>query len=180
MFNSKPETARMRYPLFALATCGLLVAVGCGRKAAPASAPLGPVSAAARIYYDNGGGIQDSLRLVIRNPQELQKWWGQATSRQQDPPPIPTVDWEREMLLVAAAGPMTPEGRIRVDSVGVRREMTASGRMQDVLTAVVRVSEGCRRFNTAAYPVEIVRVRRFSGAVSWTNRRETTGNCERA
>lgn len=169
----------MRHPLFAFATLSLLLLAACGRKAAPASVPLGPVPAAARIYYDNGGGIQDSVRLVIRDAQELNRWWRQATSRQQDPPPMPTVDWSREMLLMAAAGPMTPEGRIRVDSVGVRREMTASGRMQDVLAAVVRVTEGCRRFNTAAYPVEIVRVRRFAGTVSWNNRRETTGNCER-
>ena len=81
------------------------------------------------------------------------------------------------MLLVAAAGRMSPEARIRVDSVGVRREMSARGKMEDVLATVVRVTEGCRRFNTAAFPVEIVRVRRFEGPVSWVNRRETTGNC---
>jgi hypothetical protein len=139
---------------------------------------LGPLPSTARVYYDNGGGIQDSLRLVIRDQQELQKWWSQATSRQQDPPPIPAVDWSREMLLVAAAGRMTPEGRIRVDSVGIRREMSTRGKMEDVLATVVRISDGCRRFTTAGFPVEIVRVRRFNGPVSWVNRRETTGNCQ--
>ena len=83
------------------------------------------------------------------------------------------------MLLVASAGRKTPEARISVDSIGVRREMGPNGKMQDVLAAVVRLTEGCRRFNTAAFPVEIVRVRRFDGPVSWVQRREQSGNCQR-
>lgn len=162
-----------------LAVCGLLLVAGCGRGAPAIPAPLGPVPAAARIYYDNGGGIQDSVRLVIRDQESLRKFWSQVTSRQADPPPVPTVDWSREMLLVAAAGRMTPEARIRVDSIGIRREMSARGRMEDVLATVVRVTEGCRRFTTAGFPVEIVRVRRFDGPISWVHRRETTGNCQR-
>lgn len=167
----------MRRSLRFLICCGLALAAGCGPKSLPAPAPLGPLPSDARLYYDNAGGIQDSLRLVLRSEEELHRLWDQATSTQQDPPPVPSVDWGREMLLVAAAGRMTPEGQIRVDSVGIRREMSASGDVQEVLAAVVTVLEGCRRFDTSAYPLEIVRVRRFDGPVSWVEERKTVGRC---
>lgn len=155
------------------------LAAGCGRKAAPAApAPLQALTPMARLYYDNGGGIQDSVRLVVRDDATLASVWQKATSGQSTPPPVPTVDFAKEMVLVTAAGRMTPEDQIQVDSVGVRRERTAEGKLEDVLTAWVRVTKGCRRFKADAYPVELVRVRRFPGTVHFVEQRVQAGGCQ--
>ncbi len=162
----------------ALILMGLLAGitlVGCGRKAAPAApAPIQALAPMARLYYDNGGGIQDSLRQVVRTADALASVWQRATAGQATPPPVPTVDFGREMVLVAAAGRMTPDDQIQVDSVAVRKERTPDGKLQDVLTAWVRVTVGCRHFRADAYPVELVRVRQFSGPVHFVDQRVQT------
>ncbi|HUG40046.1 MAG TPA: hypothetical protein VMM12_06165 [Longimicrobiales bacterium] len=144
---------------------------GCARGPALPE-PLGPVPETARLYYDDGGGLADSARLVIRGEAMWQDVWQRATAQRPAPPPLPVIDFDRDMILVVAAGRMTPEDQIRVDSVGVRRERTADGEDRDALTVIVRTTQGCGRFASEAYPVEIVRVRRFDGPVSFVERRE--------
>jgi hypothetical protein len=73
---------------------------------------------------------------------------------------------------------MTPEDRIRVDSVGVRDVTDAVGETEEVMMVIVRTVEGCRRFNVDAYPVEIVRVPRFEGPVRFVERRERDPSCQ--
>jgi hypothetical protein len=156
---------------------------GCGRGAPPAAPAPAPAPAAlpvpedAIVYSDNSGGIRDSLRLVIRDAGALTQIWQQATAQQSSPPPLPSVDFNREMVLVAAAGRMTPEDQIHIDSVQVRRAPDASGRNEQVMTALVRTVEGCRRFRADAYPIQIVRVRRFDGPVVFVERRERMTQC---
>ncbi len=151
---------------------------GCGRKAAPAApAPIQALAPMARLYYDNGGGLQDSARIVVRTADELASVWQRATSGQATPPPVPQIDFGRELVLVAAAGRMTPDDQIQVDSVAVRKERTPDGKLQDVLTAWVRVTQGCRRFKADAYPVELVRVRQFAGPVHFVDQRVQTAGC---
>jgi len=87
------------------------------------------------------------------------------------------VDFGSHMVVVAGAGRMTPEDRIRVDSVGVREVTDAVGDEEEVLLVVVRTSEGCSRFNVDAYPLEIVRVPRFDGDVRFLERRESESDC---
>lgn len=155
---------------------GLTVAVAvlagaCGRGGPAAPAPLGPVPADARVFYDNGGGIQDSSQVVIRDAAALQAAWQRATATQSSPPAVPDVDFSRQMLLLVSAGRMSPDDQIHVDSVGVRREVAVSGGTRDVLAVLYTITEGCRRFNRDAFPVEIVRVRRYDGDVRFIGRR---------
>lgn len=162
----------------------LLLAVGAGgcfRHHAPPPAPqaapaLAPISPLARLYYDNGGGIQDSVRMVVRDASTLAGVWQRATSGQSAPASLPNVDFSKEMVIVAGAGRMTPDDQIRVDSVGVRKE-SADGRVRDVLTAWVSTIESCRKFRADAYPVEIVRVRRFDGTVRFAEQRVKPTGC---
>ena len=158
-----------------------VVATGCmhrgGAPAAAVAAPVQPLPALARLYSDNGGSIQDSVRLVIRDPAQLAETWRQATSSQPAPPPVPNVDFSREMVLVAGAGRMTPTDEIHVDSVAVRRQTTPEGRTQEVLTAWVSIVQGCRHFQAAAYPFEIVKVRRFDGPVRFAVQRMRGAGC---
>lgn len=160
---------------------GLLGAAGAtacfhhGKPAAPP--PPEPVPTAARIYYDNGGGIQDSVRMVVRDEQGLRSIWQQATSQQSSPPPVPTIDFSHEMILVVAAGRMTPDDQIHVDSVAVRQLPNAQGKMEKGLRVLVDVIRGCNQFQAAAYPLEIVRVQRYDGPVEFVEKRTRAQGC---
>lgn len=164
----------------ALAAC--VLAVACGRgggAAAPAPAPLGPLPQAALIYDDDASGLREPARLVVRDAAALNTLWHRATAGQPAPPPAPVVDFGQEMVVAVAAGRMTPSDRIRVDSVGVRREPGADGRVRDVLAVLVRTTEACERFDTPAYPVQLVRMRRYDGPVVFVERRERAEGCAR-
>jgi len=128
-----------------------------------------------QLYYDNGAGVRDSVREVIHDAAKLAEYWQRATSTQASPPAVPQLDFTREMAIIVAAGRMTPEDEIRVDSLLVRRELTPEGKNVETLTVVVRTIRGCGRFRTDAFPVEIVRARKFDGPVKWAERREQ--NC---
>jgi hypothetical protein len=171
---------RPAYILIA-ALIALLSACGRGKQPPPATPnappPSEPYPAATRVYYDNGSGLQDSTRTVIRDADALRRIWENATSTQSSPPPAPEVDFSREMLVVVGAGRMTPDDQIRVDNVGLTREMNAAGRMTETLSVTVKTTVGCRRFNADAYPVEIVRLRRFEGPIKFVERREQAEGC---
>lgn len=174
-----PHHSRLRHAGGLCLLVATTAIAGCGRgsPAVPAPAAWLFVPEDATVYYDNAGGIQDSLRLVVRDDATLRDVWAQATSQQASPPPPPEVGFAREMLLVAAAGRLTPEDQIRVDSVVVQHRTLATGKQEEVLAAVVRIIEGCRRFETPAFPVQIVRIRRFDGPVVFVERRERAANC---
>ncbi|MBA4156469.1 MAG: hypothetical protein H0X65_03215 [Gemmatimonadetes bacterium] len=171
--------------LLLLLLCGMIVLLpGCRRGRAaptpePAPAPVvwSAVTSEDILYQGNAGGIRDSVRQVVRDPEAYRQLWEQATARQATRPEAPPVDFAREMLLVVGAGRMTPEDDIHVDSIAVHPERRVDGRTENVLSAVVRVTEGCRRFQVEAYPAEIVRVGRFDGPVRWVERRERSRDC---
>lgn len=170
-------------PRFVLAcTAALLAACGGGRPAMPGPAsvpaPLGPVVQAAVIYDDDAGGMRDSVRLVVRDLAAFQVLWRSATDGQASPPPLPAIDFAREMVVAVGAGRMTPNDRIRVDSVGGPRPGPGGGR--DAMVVLVRTTEGCERFPTAAWPLQLVRVRRHDGPVVFVERRVRAEACSRA
>lgn len=150
------------------------IAAGVGTNACWRGGPTGPRPlGVARVLSDDSGGIPDSVQVVIRNLATLEDVWARATSKQDPPPPVPRVDFDREMLLLVAIGQKQPEIELRVDSASVRPELMADGDEHDVLTVRFLVTEGCRRFNRDAYPLEIVRVRRFDGDVRFIGRHQT-------
>jgi hypothetical protein len=160
-----------------------LVLIGC-RRSAPAVAPpppppppAQPFPAPQRQYYDNAGGITDSLRMVIRDTEAFRGIWTRATSRQTSPPTAPILDFSNDMIVVVGAGRMTPEDHIRVDSAYVKRIMNADGRSEEVLVIRVTTTTGCGRIRVDAYPLEISRLRRFSGRVEFEDRRLRAANC---
>ncbi|MGD2067110.1 MAG: hypothetical protein PVI57_00390 [Gemmatimonadota bacterium] len=158
----------------------VLVLAACGGDpppppaAPPAPEPLGSLVPEERLYYDNSGGYPDSLRMVVRDQATFENVWSQATSRQPSPPPIPSIDFGESMVVLVAAGRMTPEDQIRVDSVAVREVLRADGNREEVLAVLVRVTEGCGRLQVDAYPVEIVQVPRFEGTVEFIERRDSS------
>src|SRR5439155_15027409 len=115
----------------------------------------------ARVYYDDGPAFRDSVRIVVRDGDAWRAVWAQATSTQPSPPPLPAVDFTREMVLVVGAGRMTPGDQIHVDSAGVRR---------DFFVAVVRTIVQCRPFPAPASPLDIVRLSRSGNAATCSQR----------
>lgn len=179
-------------PLVAVAAvsgCGILG--GGGPEAAPGvsgagpSAPavaqrqdvLGPVSRESRIYSDNSGSFPDSARIVILDEETWISTWNRATTFQANPAPRPFVNFADNMVIAVAAGRMTPEDQIRVDSVGVRSVRSEAGDLVEVFEVVVRTSEGCGRLRVEAFPLEIVRTTRFEGEVRFVERREQSQAC---
>jgi hypothetical protein len=143
------------------------------------SAPtLGPVPIESRIFRDNAGGIRYTAERVIRDATSWTEVWKEATSAQATPPSLPEVNFERNMLLMVAAGRMTVMDAIRVDSVGSREELTEAGRRQEVLAVYYTLVRGCPPSRREAYPVEIVRVRRSTSDVRFIARSESGPGCQ--
>lgn len=165
-------------PLYGVVGLALLLGF-CGGPPPPAST-LAPVPERSRLYYDDSGGVTDSLRLVVRDQEAFEELWSRATSRRSDPPARPRVDFEERMVVAAAAGRMEPGDRIRVDSVGVRQRRTPEGDTEEVLAVVVRTLRECGGFQGDAYPVEILSVRRFDGPVDFLERQERGSGCQSA
>lgn len=157
----------MRRSIVVLMVVGGVSACARGGGVAPVPS-LAPVTASTRLYSDDGPAFTDSIRMAIRDMATWQQVWTQATSTQGEPPPLPQVDFSREMVLLAAAGQMHPGDQIRVDSAGVRA---------GVFVAMVRIITACRPFPAAAYPLDVVRVARSDLEVTWSERREQAPDC---
>lgn len=135
--------------------------------------PMVPLAPGAQLFYDDRGGIPDSIRIVVRDEQAWQAEWARATSERDDPPPLPPVDFDEYQVLVVAAGRMSPGDRIQVDSAGVRTERTTELE-EEVFEVIVRTVKGCARIPADVYPLTIVRVPRFEGRVSFVERVDET------
>lgn len=163
---------RRTTPLISVLTPFIFAACGGGGPELPP--PPTPMPPPVPLYTDNGGGIRDSTRVVIRDAAALVQYWERATGPQASPPPVPSIDFDREMVVLVALGRATPEEEIHVDSLLVRRELNAAGDRVETLSIVVRTVQGCGRFRTEAFPLEIVRARKFDGPVRWDERRQQT------
>jgi hypothetical protein len=166
---------RWTYLLCALTLTTAACARGGG--GVPTPAPLNPISIDSREFQTDAGGIADSMTVVIRDAATLRDLWERATAAQTPPPPVPVVDFQRHMLILVSGGRMPSGYDVRVDSVGMRRERTESGRLQDVLTVQYTFTHACRRITRDAYPLEIVRVRREDSEVRFVGRRDAQAVC---
>lgn len=158
------DQGKVTLPLAFGLTC-LLVA-GCGRTAGVA--PLIPVSLEAIVYQDDAGGLRDSTYRVVTEPAEWPALWRQVTSENPTKPGLPEINFDREMLLIVAAGAMKAGDRIHVDSVGVKG---------DFLYAYVTVTQACAELDLEVYPLEIVRITRTNKPVYFQTNRTRTTNC---
>jgi hypothetical protein len=158
-----------------------LVLAGCGAGRQGGAASDGdPFPPPQHLYSDNGGGIQDSLRVVIHDEAELRRRWIDATSTELSPPGLPDVDFRRQMVVLVSAGRLTADDQIHVDGASTARAMDPSGRTQRTLTIQVRTVRGCRDGAQEAYPLQLVRMQRFDGPVRFSERVERADNCREA
>jgi hypothetical protein len=98
-------------------------------------------------------GIEDSLRVVIRDARQWATYWERVHAHMIPAPAAPAVDFGREMVVLAALGARSSGGYgIRVDS--------AFDGSTYVEVVIRRSSPGKRCMVTAAFtqPVDLVRL----------------------
>lgn len=120
-------------------------------------------------YY---GGPADSLRIVVRDREAWRDLWENALQHGgAEPPPLPAVDFTRDMLVVAALGTVGSGGYSvaveRVDEVG-----------RTLVVEVTRRTPGpsCGTIAALTSPVDIVRLRRIEAPVEFRDR-TVVSNC---
>ncbi len=155
----------------------VLTLSGCGGGGVSPPPPARVITAAERLYYDNTGGIQDSLRLVVHDPQQFEQIWTRATSTQVSPPPVPTIDFSKSMVVVVGAGRRNTDDEIRVDSAAFKERTTVQGKKEQVLEITVLLRTGCGGLEVAGYPLEIVRLPTFDGPIEFNERTIPAQGC---
>jgi hypothetical protein len=114
-------------------------------------------------------GFDTPARLVVRDAVTWQGVWAQ-TFRGGSVPPIPVIDFSREMLVVVALGSHSSGG------YGILLDGASAEATGDLAVAVRSISPGSGCGVTAAFtqPVDIARVPRRDGAVRFVESSEVT------
>jgi hypothetical protein len=137
----------------------------------PAGLPLGRFDERVQSRFRHMSGLYQERLLAIRSHSEWQGQWRRITARQGDPPPLPDVDFPREMLLMAAMGPR-PSG-------GYRAVIDKVIEQPGELLAFVRFvspGRGCGAIAAVTSPVDIVRLPASNKTVRWVVER-TAADC---
>ncbi len=113
-------------------------------------------------------GLRTPLRAVVRDSATWQQTWAEIWQGHNPVPALPPVDFQREMVIVAALGEK-PTGGYSILLDGVLD--SASG--LTVLVRTVARSARCDTTLTLTQPVDVARVTRRDGPVSYVERAET-------
>ncbi|HEY0053541.1 MAG TPA: protease complex subunit PrcB family protein [Caulobacteraceae bacterium] len=135
----------------------------------PAGVPITRLGERWEQYFRHSSGLDMTVNLAITSEREWVAMWRRITRRHGEPPDPPAVDFEREMLLLAAMGTQATGGySIRIEDV----IETPDG----LEVIVIRTSPGRRCGVTAALtsPVDVVRVPVSSRPVRWSVRDAVT------
>lgn len=126
---------------------------GGSRRGAEPPITVLPLDSTLASYYRYSSGLPDSARLVVRTPGEWTSLWNRIVANHGPKPPVPDIDFSKEMILVAAMGTR--------NTGGYSIEIEAVDRDSRGITASVRTrSPGKTCGTTAALtaPVAIVRI----------------------
>ena len=132
---------------------------------------LDPNRRGPRRAFAHYSGIVKPLLVVIRDREAWLEFWKQLSSRQQPPPPLPDIDFLREMLIVVSMGQRNTGGfDITVDGVYERDKKL------EVVVKNISPGPNCGTTQAFTQPVDIVRVQKSDYSVVF---RETdvTNDC---
>lgn len=150
-------------PVALAATLALLGACGGGSASGPGEQPSGIVLQPPELSSPYSAFTEPS-RLVVRDEAAWAEAWATIHGTVSDPPPLPTVDFTSEMILVAALGPRS--------SGGYTVTFSAVAPVGDGLRATVQETApgpGCVTAAVITSPVVAVRVPRVEGAVQFVD-----------
>jgi hypothetical protein len=153
---------------------GALPLSACGSNSHP-EAPRDAVTeldAGSVLLHAGYSGFDDPERLVVRDSVHWAGVWATAFERQTRVPPLPAVDFAREMVVVAALG-ARPSGGYDITIEGVVEELGGA------VVFVVATSPGDDCYTTAAItePVIMLRAAAVAGRIRFEERAETR-SCE--
>lgn len=103
--------------------------------------------------YTLSSGIDEPGQFVIRNAEDLAALWQDIHSRRRPAPPLPEVDFDREMMVVVAAGQRRTGGySIRIDRAWREGDATI------VLVHEEAPAAGCIVPTAITSPVDVARL----------------------
>lgn len=110
-------------------------------------------------------GFTTVQRTVIRDDATWRAMWAVIMQNVSPPPELPSVDFTKEMLVVAALGERRSGGfSIAIDSAS----STASGAM--VVVHVTTPGPQCMNTQAITSPVDVARIPRITGTVQFRDR----------
>ena len=103
--------------------------------------------------YTAYSGIDDSMRVVIADTLHWRLYWHRVHARVLPLPPLPSVDFARDMVILAALGSRRSGGYgIRVDSA------YDAGEFVEVVVWRSSPGSGCLVTAALSQPVDVVRI----------------------
>lgn len=120
------------------------------------------------LFTESYSGIESRLRTVVKDPDRWHELWTRIHARRTPVPPIPTIDFEDEMVVVAAMGRRGTGGySISIDRVY---------REDESLVAVVietAPGPGCMVTQALTAPITIVKLPRSDQPLRFVEERRT-------
>lgn len=129
---------------------------------AEATQPAERVAEVAMVHYRHSSGFDTQQQFVVRDSAAWATTWTTLLGSHSPQPPVPSVDFSREMIVVASMGTRSSGGySVGIDSVFVARDT--------VFFRVRETSPGARCGTTAALtsPVGLARVERSERPVGF-------------
>ena len=165
----------MKQTLYAYAIGGVALVVLAGSACSDSSSPPGEPGANVPIIrlraepysFAFYSGLDKPDRIVIRDPVTWQIVWKKVWFGSSEVPPLPAVDFSREMILVAALGARSTGGfGILIDGAN---EVANGG----INVTIRSFSPGnCIVTEAFTQPIDIARLPMRSGTVEFTERSE--------
>jgi hypothetical protein len=120
---------------------------------------LGPKRSGPRWSFTSNSGISDRLRMVIRDREAWLDVWkrihspGPTHGPSSTVPPLPEIDFSREMLIVVTSGARPTGGYgIIVDAAYERHDQF------EIVVRTISPGKGCFVTQAVTQPVDIVRL----------------------
>lgn len=176
--RSKNDTGRgpgaARTTVAAVAVAAVVLAAGCRitpLTGVPAGASLVPEEQVEPLLEASYSGYEDRRRQVIRTPETWADAWRQLYEGRSPLPERPAVDFDRSMVILAAAG-SRPTGGYGIEVESVHRD-------EETMYVVVRETspgDDCMVTQAFTAPTTAVRVPRVDGSVEFVEK-ESVAEC---
>jgi hypothetical protein len=157
-----------RYRFFALAVV-IPVFPACGTRntSVTAFAQESTVVSADHVFTYPHSGINDARRLVIREEAGWRALWREVVGERTPAPEVPVIDFERDMVIIAALGRRGTGGYgITIDDVSME------GGQLSVGVRETSPGPGCMTIQSFTAPVTGVRVPRSEAATTFIERHD--------
>jgi hypothetical protein len=153
--------------------CLIVVAIlGCTPVVDPQLPPGGaPLDETEQVLNAQYTGLVERERTVIRDAQAWSRFWSQAHRNVMPQPPVPSIDFARNIVVAAAMGTRN-NGGFSIEIV----QVYAVDEHLHVVVEERSPGPDCITTQALTAPVAAVRIPRVGGSVSFVERRATL-NC---